>query len=74
MLHWTLLPDELIYGEMKGQDDSLSFHETIYEGVPLLVQQAGKGIKVVRILSPDPTHFLDPRFQPGNVLFFSSNS
>jgi hypothetical protein len=70
MTHWTPLPDELIFGEMTNQNDTFAFHETIYDGVHLLVEQAGKGIKVVRILSPDPSHFLDPRFQPGNVLYF----
>jgi hypothetical protein len=65
MLHWTPLPDDLIFNDSA---EPPVYYETIYEGVPLLVESVGKGVQVVRILSPDPAHFLDPRFQPGMML------
>ncbi|WP_028775811.1 YlzJ-like family protein [Shimazuella kribbensis] len=69
MIHWTPLPEELIFSQ---QDDSLpAIHETIVDGVSLLVQQDGDAFRVVRLLSTDPAHFLDPRFQPGNVIMSS---
>ena len=67
MLHWTLLPEELIFNEQETNQQS--FHETIVDGIPLLVQQDKDVMRIVRILSPDPSHFLDPRYQPGNVIF-----
>lgn len=69
MVHWTLLPDELIYADSKAQAEIPAIHETVVDGVHMLVEQTGAGVKVVRILSPDPSHYLDSRFQPGNVLY-----
>jgi hypothetical protein len=71
LIHWTLLPEELIFNE---PENSLPIHETIVDGVSLLVQQDGDAFRVVRLLSPDPAHFLDPRFQPGNVIIPSKKS
>lgn len=67
MLHWTLLPEELIFQNQLSELPSI--HQTIVDGVPLLVQQENDAMKVVRLLSSDPAHFLDPRFQPGNTIF-----
>ncbi|MCH5586440.1 YlzJ-like family protein [Shimazuella sp. AN120528] len=70
MLHWTLLPEEIVFQDLTNAVPPI--HETIVDGVRLLVQQDGDAMRVVRLLSPDPAHFLDPRFQPGNVIFHSS--
>lgn len=69
MVHWTLLPEELIYADPKTQSEMPAIHETVVDGVHMLVEQTGAGVKVVRLLSPDPSHYLDTRFQPGNVLY-----
>jgi len=38
-------------------------------GVPVLVTPAGGGwARIERLLSTDPDHFLDPRFQPGALV------
>jgi hypothetical protein len=67
MLHWTLIPEELIFSE--HMNTLPPTHETLVDGVLLSVQQDGDVFRIVRLLSPDPAHFLDPRFQPGNVIF-----
>jgi hypothetical protein len=69
MIHWTLLPEELIFSNATNENDVPAIHETVVDGVPMLVEQIGAGVKVVRLLSPDPLHYLDSRFQPGNVLY-----
>jgi hypothetical protein len=69
MVHWTLLPEQLIYENSQGQNEIPAIHETVVDGVHMLVEQTGAGIKVVRLLSPDPSHYLDSRFQPGNLLY-----
>lgn len=69
MVHWTLLPEELIYADPKALSEMPAIHETVVDGVHMLVEQTGAGVKVVRLLSPDPSHYLDSRFQPGNVLY-----
>jgi hypothetical protein len=71
MIHWTLLPEELILADSIEGGAVPTIHETIVDGVHLLVEHTDVGIKVVRLLSPDPMDFLDPRFQPGNVLFIT---
>lgn len=71
MLHWTLLPEELIFDSLDSSQAVPPIHETIVDGIPLLVQQDGDGFRVVRLLSTDPAHFLDPRFQPGSFIFAS---
>lgn len=67
MIHWTLLPEEIVFQDHSNAVPPI--YETIVDGVSLLVQQDGEAMRVVRLLSPDPAHFLDPRFQPGNVIF-----
>jgi hypothetical protein len=67
MVHWTPLPDDLIF---RSEEESPVYFETIYDGVPLLVEAVGRGVQVVRILSPDPAHYLDPRLQPGMMLVY----
>ncbi len=67
MLHWTLLPEELIFNEQENAQHSI--HEAVVDGILLLVQQDKDVMRIVRILSSDPSHFLDPRFQPGNAIF-----
>lgn len=65
MIHYTILPQELIFYDSKQKRPEQK--EVIIDGVQLVVQlENASEATIVRLLSPDPMHFLDPRFQPGN--------
>lgn len=67
MILYTTMPQELIYEQ---EYDSLSSHIMVEDnGVPLLVSEVSNGeYEVVRILSSNPQHFLDTRYNPGAKL------
>ncbi len=63
---YTIVPMEVIYGEDEEEETEAPEHLVEVDGVPLLVRPDGRGGSVVsRLLSTDPRHFLDPRWQPG---------
>jgi hypothetical protein len=66
MIHWTLLPDELVFSS--PQDQPSPIREITINGVPMQVRMENHSLRIVRLLSPDPQHYLDPRFQPGNEI------
>jgi hypothetical protein len=65
MIHYSALPLELAYYDPTVPQ----LEEMTVDGVTMLVRKEGDGERtVVRLISPDPAHYLDPRFQPGNKL------
>lgn len=65
---WTIMPLEAI---MEGSCScQLSYSELPWHnGATLLVEPLGSGkVKVVRLISTDPRHYLDPDLRPGNIL------
>ena len=71
MLLYTIVPAEAIFSE-DNPDEGLVSNDTMViemEGAQLLIQQSGFGHgKVQRIISTDPQHYLDPRWQPGSTI------
>jgi hypothetical protein len=71
MLLYTIVPVEAIFSD-DDPDEGLISNDTMVveiDGTRLLVQQSGFGHgKVERIISTDPQHYLDPRWQPGSVI------
>ncbi len=67
MILYTMMPQELIF-----PSESDAFHHQctiIQDGVELLVETTSDDIgRIVRILSTDPQHYLDPRFSPGTKI------
>lgn len=67
MILYTPVPKEIIF-----QPDMAAYEkrkEVIYEGVPMLVEYGeNNSCRIVRLLSTDPAHYLDPRFMPGNTI------
>ncbi|OWZ84305.1 YlzJ-like family protein [Natranaerobius trueperi] len=54
----------------KGQSDNQQqFHEIEHKGRTVIVEPVNsfQG-KVVRLISTDPNDFLDPTYQPGNMI------
>ncbi|MHC0037144.1 YlzJ-like family protein [Pseudoneobacillus sp. C159] len=64
MIHYTMLPQELIYpNDYSGLNNQLTLE---YNGIPLLVGKTDTNeYQVIQILSTDPKHFLDSRCAPG---------
>lgn len=75
-LLYTIVPPEAIF----GFDGDMEEEETVgnkgelaieVQGVSMLVEPAGMGCgRVRRILSTNPQDFLDPRWQPGAMIYW----
>ncbi|MCQ6274158.1 YlzJ-like family protein [Bacillus sp. V3B] len=67
MILYTTMPQELIF----QTDESEFSKQTIiqYEGIPLLVEMDDNhDYRVIQVMSSDPSHYLDDRCYPGNIL------
>ena len=67
MVLYTIVPPE----ELFFDDEPAASVEAAVNGVPMLVVPLGDGLaRIERLLSTDPDHFLDPRYQPGSLVTF----
>lgn len=66
MLH-TIVPLEVVFGPNYSD---LPKHQLVkVDGVQLLVEPIDFGeVKVIRLISSNPAHYLESRFQPGSCL------
>ncbi|OYD09504.1 YlzJ-like family protein [Paludifilum halophilum] len=65
MIYYSVIPAEqaLVDADTEQPD----YREVEVEGVSMTVEMIGPSEgRIVRLLSPDPQHYLNPRFQPGN--------
>lgn len=71
MILYTMMPQELIF---PTREEEYGKHTLLkYKGIPLLAEAgADNSYTVVRILSTDPQHFLDPDCTPGTKISFSA--
>jgi hypothetical protein len=66
MIHYSPYPAEWVFYDETNQQ---VYYQIEWEGVPLVIQMDEQGqATVVQLLSCNPQHFLDPRFQPGNKI------
>ncbi|MEW6105685.1 MAG: YlzJ-like family protein [Bacillota bacterium] len=64
MILYTVLPLELV---LEGIDRERTFTDVEINGITMTVEQVSANEAViVRIISTDPQHFLDPALQPGS--------
>ncbi|SHE41926.1 YlzJ-like protein [Seinonella peptonophila] len=67
MIHYTILPEELIFYDPRQQTAERVVIQI--DGVPMLVEQhRGDQAAIVQLLSPNPQDYLNPRFQPGTPI------
>ncbi|MCS1351251.1 YlzJ-like family protein [Mechercharimyces sp. CAU 1602] len=67
MIHYTVLPHELIY--LDPDQPQADTKEVVIDGVTVEVLMNTSGqAQIVRLLSSDPEHFLNPRLQPGSQI------
>lgn len=65
---WSIMPEELIIG---NEERGPAMKEITYQNRRMLATPLPSGkMCIVRMLSSNPRDFMDPRFQPGNVIDF----
>jgi len=65
---YSIIPNEEIWAE---DVQSRTFCEMVIGDCKMLVEQLQNGQgRIERILSTDPQHYLDPRYQPGQIIRF----
>lgn len=67
MILYTISPYEHIFPE---QLETLENYKTItYNGIPVVVEcQNQTSLRIDRIMSTDPAHYLDQNIQPGTII------
>lgn len=70
MILYTTMPLELVYPIAESE---FAKRKTVnYEGISLIVEQdEDHAYRVIQVLSTNPAHFLDTRFQPGAKISLS---
>jgi len=70
MIIYSVMPMEAIMRNMEGTE--YNYSETEVDGVKMLVEYASPSTeaKIVRLLSPNPQDYLNPRFSPGQKIYF----
>ena len=69
MILYTDMPPELVLNGMESH--SPVYKEMHVDGVLMQVELiAPHQAKIVRLISPDPNHFLNPAFAPGRTIEF----
>jgi hypothetical protein len=65
-----MMPQELIY---QTENDDFGKQKIVsYEGIPLLVEvNAGQECRILRVMSSDPSHYMDERYTPGSMINLS---
>ncbi|WP_338452105.1 YlzJ-like family protein [Niallia oryzisoli] len=67
MILYTTMPQELIYQTKETEFEQQKVIN--YEGIPLLVEMnENHDYRVLRVMSSDPSHYMDDRFCPGMIL------
>jgi hypothetical protein len=72
MIIYTSMPLELVY---EGYENFKPQYEEIeHNGVSMVIEPSGpyQG-KIVRLLSCNPQHYLDPSYSPGSMIHFRSS-
>lgn len=70
MIIYSVMPMEAI---MKGMDETeYNFTEAEIDGVKMVVEYVPQTTeaRIVRLLSPNPQDYLNPRFMPGQKIYF----
>ncbi len=66
MIHYTVFPPEWIYTDPHRPPER-RIRDVSIGGVAMQVEIMENGeARILRLLSPDPRHYLNPRLQPGN--------
>lgn len=69
MIHYTPLPLEAVFDGW--EELTTAPQEISIDGITMLVEPLNeREAKIVRLISPDPAHFLNPAYEPGKTISF----
>jgi hypothetical protein len=70
----SVIPIERIFENMENME--CNYQETEVDGIQMVVEPTDRPYeaKIVRLLSPNPQDYLNPRFMPGQTIHFRPNS
>ncbi|MEB3102628.1 YlzJ-like family protein [Ferviditalea candida] len=70
MIIYTIMPEDLLF---QGMDDERGpYLEIEIDGVTMQVEPVNpQQAKIVRLISPVPEHYLNPKYAPGSMIEFS---
>lgn len=69
MILYTVMPDELIFGNRPEDNKNGNLKEVDYMGEKVQVMQTGGNRYVInRLISTSPKAYLNPKLQPGAVV------
>ncbi|RKD24288.1 hypothetical protein BEP19_07760 [Ammoniphilus oxalaticus] len=73
MIIYSVMPMEAIMKNMDNVD--YQYTETEVDGVQMVVEHYPQSAeaKIVRLLSPNPQDYLNPKFSPGQTIYFRPN-
>lgn len=66
MILYTIVPQDLMFPADVNEFNGHMMME--YQGIPILVQQVENNYRVVRVMSSDPSHFLNHSVCPGEII------
>ncbi|WP_071395280.1 YlzJ-like family protein [Bacillus tuaregi] len=67
MILYTTMPQELVYQTQESEYEKQKVID--YDGIPLLVEMnENHDYRVLRVMSSDPSHYMDNRLCPGAIL------
>ncbi|WLD95209.1 YlzJ-like family protein [Alkalihalobacillus sp. AL-G] len=70
MILYTVMPHEFMFESKLSDYEKQSVIEL--NGVPVMVERMeDQNCRIVRMMSTDPTHFMNPNLQPGTILKMS---
>ncbi|EGK13737.1 YlzJ-like family protein [Kroppenstedtia eburnea] len=65
MIYYSVIPVEVALQDPAQPEPEI--REVLVDGVSMMVELDGPGEgRILRLLSTDPAHYLDPRYQPGS--------
>ena len=71
MIMYTTMPLEFVFENMEQTEKQNIREISMGAGVTMLVEPTGSSEgKIVRLISPDPQDYLNPRFAPGQTISF----
>lgn len=70
MILYTILPDQVVLDEEDEASEKADKQQLIeYDGRQILIEPLTENEwQIIRLLSSDPQDFLNPRYQPGNIV------
>jgi YlzJ-like protein len=71
MILYTMMPQDLVFPPEEQQQSSGQMMVN-YKGIPVLAEQVDVGsYQIIRVMSTDPSHYLNTDCAPGTKISFS---